>query len=85
MIQTLEQKTGIGLDRRDIAAVEKLRQREARLLPVAARRDQLGDHGVVEGRNAVPFLDPALDPAAKAEKVEPPDARQESLRRILGI
>ena len=58
-----------------------------RLVAVVAAGDQLGDHRVVEGRDRVAFLDAGLDAAvvAQVEMLEPADARQEALRRILGV
>ena len=58
-----------------------------RLGAVVAPGDQLGDHRVVEGRDRIAFLDAGFDPAfvAQIEMLEPPDARQEALGRILGI
>ena len=85
--QGVEQEAGIGPDRPDLDLVENAGQLGDRLGAVVAPGDQLGDHRVVEGRDRVALLDAGFDPAfvAKVEMLEPPDARQEALGRILGI
>ena len=87
MKQRVEQEAGVGPDRPDLDLVEHVGEPGNRLVAVIAVGDQLGDHRVVERRDLVAFLDPGFDPAfvAQVEMLEPPDARQEALRRVLGI
>ena len=58
-----------------------------RFIAIAAYRNQLGYHRIVEGRNRIAFLDADLNATvfAKIEMLKLSNARQKPLRRVLGV
>jgi hypothetical protein len=77
----------IGDRARHPRLLERPHQPPQRRRPVRPVHDQLGDHRVVMRRDRVARPDAGLGPHAlgKVEMRQPPDRRQESLRRVLGI
>src|SRR6185369_2738803 len=87
MQHCIEQEAGVGPDWPDFRFVEDRSERADCHISIIARPDELRDHRIVERRDGIALLDTRLDPAffAQIEMLEPADARQETLRRILGI
>jgi len=87
MLQAFHHEGGVGPDRPYLNLAGRFSQRFGGLFPRVGMHDQLGDHRVVELADLAAFLDAGIDPNALRhdEMLEPADAGQEALGRVLGV
>ena len=86
------QESEIGLRPDDDGVVELLCERGQRLGAARAMDDHLGDHRIVEGRDAVAGLEAGVDPdagqaflALEVHDVDTPGRGQKAVLRVLGV
>ena len=87
MGQQAAQEPGVGADRPDLGIVDPVDQGRDGFVARISGSDDLGDHRVIEGRDAAAFLNPGVDPQllAKPQVFQRADRGQEPGSRVFGI